>query len=304
MASQPAELLSKMDVELDSVQVPSAAQDLKSIQDTVNPLLFSGAVQDQKESLAMAKPKVDIEQLQTFLNYIVSGCQDEAEAMLKVNKELALAAGNVTDHAKRTFRHITGFQLAVWNLDWKMWTMILPYLPPEAAKEQAQGFKTGVWVKEHAEHASWENLTYALHIYIEQFSSWNWNQRSKHWVDQVGDAQFKLPVHVLQEYINPGRPFDPCPQFDIAYSLKRSIPDWLAAAFENGVFTFGLWRCLASNGAWHETLSWGTGSCNVRGLEGDRNALLTLYSTRLQQRAQLEAELLASNVNQALKPAN
>ena len=70
--------------------------------------------------------------------------------MLKDNAELALASGDVTDTAGRTFKNITGFQYAVWALDWKMWTMIQGYLPSDAAREQAKGFSDGEWVKEHA----------------------------------------------------------------------------------------------------------------------------------------------------------
>ena len=65
-------------------------------------------------------PQVNPAELQAFLNQVVAGKQDEAEDMLKQNLALALASGTVTDHAKRTFRNITGFQYAVWALDLHM----------------------------------------------------------------------------------------------------------------------------------------------------------------------------------------
>jgi serine/threonine protein kinase len=249
----------------------------------------------------IVKPKVDAKELQEFLNHVAWGRQDEAEAMLKINKDLALAAGDVTDHAKRTFKNITGFQYAVWALDWKMWTMLLPYLSPEAAKEQAEGFKTGSWTKEHAEHANWKNLTDALQVYIDNYQPWTYAQRAKHWVEQVGGAQFKLPMHVLQEYNNPNRPFEPCPKFDVQYPLQRSLPDWLDKGIKAAKFDFGVFRY---------TVPWGVVGravaevvVVVSGLVGpDRSALIRLYDTRIQQRGVLVSQLLGSNLVQAQKP--
>ena len=45
-------------------------------------------------------PEVNPAQLQAFLNQVVAGQQDEAEALLKQTPILALGAGTVTDHAK------------------------------------------------------------------------------------------------------------------------------------------------------------------------------------------------------------
>jgi len=52
-----------------------------------------------------------------------------------------------------------------------MWTMLRQYLAPEAAIEQARGFKQGSWVKEHAEHANWENLTDLLKELCDNWST-------------------------------------------------------------------------------------------------------------------------------------
>jgi ankyrin repeat protein len=271
------------------------APDSKSMQENASALLFSQSAQDRKESLIAAKPKVDVAQLKTFLDHIVWGRQDEAEALLKANKDLALVAGDVTDHAKRTFRNITGFQLAVWNLDWHMWTMILRYLPLEARKEQAQGFKTGAWVEEHAEHANWKNLTDALQVYIDKFDSWKWDQRNKHWVEQVGGAQFNLPIHVLQEYNNPDRPFDPTPKFDVDYTLVRLLPDWLSSPLNSGSpFGFGFLRG-ATDGPRNVTLQ------NYWEAEADSCSLISLLDTRRQQRVQLVQQCLTSNAIQSAK---
>ena len=47
--------------------------------------------------------------------------------MLKKTPALVLGKGACTDHAGRTFKEISGFQYALWALDWHMWDMILAY---------------------------------------------------------------------------------------------------------------------------------------------------------------------------------
>lgn len=271
-----------MKVKLDSPVKPNIIFSLPQHQAQViqQPLLVKAA-----EPIPI-KP-VDAKELQTFLNHIAWGRQDEAEAMLKVNKALGLASGNITDHAKRTFQNITGLQYAVWALDWKMWTMLLNYLPSDAAKEQAKGFKEGSWIKEHAEHANWKKLTDALQVYIDKYLSWDYKQREAHWTGVVGGAQFQLPIHVLQEYCNPGRPFEPCPNFSTEYKLQRNLPEWLTHAISYGKFDFGALRYK------HE--AWECHGGRLRGArevtQADRSALISLYDTRIQQRGELVATL-------------
>jgi serine/threonine protein kinase len=250
-----------------------------------------------QQAPVVQKSKVDAKQLQTFLDHIAWGRQAEAESLLKANKDLAIVPGDVTDHAKRTFKGITGFQLAAWNLDWHMWMMILGYLSLEAAKEQAQGFKTGAWVKKHAEHANWKNLIDALQTYIDNYDPWTVEQCKKHWVEQVGGAQFKLPIHVLQEYNNPGRPFEPTPKFNVGYTLVRALPDWLSNPLVAGKdFDFGVVRYRSwggSTAASHEYVGMAV---------ADRRSLVSLLENRLQQREVLVQQCLTSNVGQSLKP--
>lgn len=239
-------------------------------------------------------------ELQEFLNHIAWGRQDEAEAMLKLNKALALASGDTTDHAKRTFKNITGLQYAVWALDWKMWTMLLLYLPIDAAKEQAKGFKEGSWVKEHAEHASWKKLTDALQVYIDKYSSWDSNQRVAHWNGVVGGAQFQLPIHVLQEYNNPDRPFEPCPNFSTEYTLQRNLPEWVTHGISKGKFDVAFFRYkysrVSRGGSPHPNLGWPDGR-----MAHDGTALINLYDTRVSQRAELVASLLSNKLSNTQK---
>lgn len=284
----------------------SLLQDSKSLLDTP---------QHQQQSV---QAKVDATGVQAFLDSIASGRQDEAEVMLKANKELAFASGSVTDHANRTFKNITGFQYAVWSLDWKMWSMLLQYLPTEAAIEQANGFTQGSWVSEHGEHTNWENLIDALKIFsakLEGYGSWSWDQLGKHWIEQVGSAQLKLPMHVLQEYNNPNRPFKPCPKFSTEYTLRRSLPEWLETCIKEGKFDFGILRSRSSvanpervmsvaelfKKAFSDGRDWTTVMEGGRGgwllkeaenIQHDRVALTRLYDIRIRQRDQLVKTLL------------
>lgn len=257
--------------------------------------------------------------VQVFLDHIAWGRQIEAEAMLIANKKLALESGNITDHAKRTFKNITGYQYAVWALDWKMWNMIQKYLTLDAITEQAKGFTQSSWVKEHAEHANWKNLIHELGEFIDNFEfrmgSWNWAKLGKHWVENVGGAQFKLPMHVLQEYItdednSEGRSFtDRRTDFSTEYQLRRSLPGWLDKAIKNAKFDFGI--LFFGNACPVQVLSLGEVTSNFfskgvealeRGRAGwlsdetalaDQIAVIKLYETRVQQRAELIASLPA-----------
>lgn len=262
-----------------------------------SPLIFSSSSSiSSSSSYLPLKPdlKVSAEDVQKFLNHVAAGQQDEAEAMLKKNSELALTSGTVTDHAKRTFKNITGFQYAVWALDWHMWKMIKKYLSKEAAQEQSRGFAEGSWVAEHGEHANWKKLTEAQQTLIDNCQSWDWRKINEFWVQQVGGAQLLLPAHVLQEYCQPGRPFDPCPKFDLEGHLIRRL-DYagnqalqglrerravvLRAAGDPEV------RRAPAHHQWPHRVD-GTMECRA-----DRTALCALFSARSQQRATLVAEL-------------
>jgi hypothetical protein len=270
------------------------------------PVVVSYAHQAETAA-APAKPvvkTVDAKEVKTYFEHIVWGRQDEAEAMLKINKELAFASGDITDHAKRTFKNITGFQYAVWALDWKMWTMLLSYLPSDKAAEQARGFTEGSWVKEHGEYAAWKKLTDALQTYIDNYSKWDSGKCNKYWVGEVGGAQFYLPIHVLQEYNNPSRPFEPCPNFSTNYTLDRNLPGRLGKPLRAGqVFDYGIIRGRMSHGATDTVAREGGGGGWAVALmsAADRKALITLYDTRAQQRSQLVATLLSNKLNQVQK---
>ena len=226
-----------------------------------------------------------------FLAHVVKGEQCQAEEMLKKNQQLALATGIVIDHANRTFNNITGFQYAVWALDWHMWRMIQKYLSEEAARSQAQGFTTGPWVEQHGVQANWQNLLdtyeYYLDNYSKLFEASKWTQLNNIWLIQIGGGQKLLPMHVLHEYCHPDRPFDPVPDF--TGPLPRSLPDWFSLDMLGSAFSIyrtaairpKMWRCNMHKpvvkAMYHYTCDW--------------KSLTQLASTRSQQREQLVAEL-------------
>jgi ankyrin repeat protein len=228
---------------------------------------------------------------QTFLKHIVSGQSGEAEAMLKQNVGLALVAGTVTDLSQRKFKRITGFQYAVWALDWQMWKMLLKYLPKEAAQEQVRGCETGPWIAMHDVHAGGliQGLINALQKSIDVCDLWSFEQCAQRWVQHVGGAQLLLPVHVLQEYCQSNRPFAPCPNFSTDYELERELPAWLDNALETQSDpgkTWGMYRGGDRTAGAVICLRVRSPLCQ------DQSALVELLRTRIQQRKTLFAELV------------
>jgi hypothetical protein len=231
-------------------------------------------------------PDSNQKNVQTFLDYVAGGREDKAEEMLKLNKELVLVTGNITDHARRTFKNITGFKYAVWALDWKMWTMIRKYLSRKAEQAQVKMFRKGEWVKDHGVHAKWEELLGKLQKCIHYHTDWDPRRRNKFLSKQIGRSQFLLPMHVLQEYCNPDRSFDPCPNFTERYTLVRELPRWLSTVISQGCFEFSLIRDRSDFAREHYNLDSSLGHIFTL----DRTALLRLYNTRNRQRRQMVTE--------------
>jgi hypothetical protein len=226
-------------------------------------------------------------EVQQFLDLVVWGKQPEVEEMLKKNQGLALAVGTVTEplvYPQRTFRSITGFQYALWALDWQMWDMIRKYLPIEAQREQAQGYKTGSWVEEHKECAGWTITQYidALQTLKDNPKKLSWEEGDEFWVRQVGSCQRNAPKHVMQEYCQPNRLFNPSPCLSSGYILERKLPklnfDW---GYNWVLYHFAHDPRSASVHRWHITVSYNYD------VIVDIPALKELHSTRIQQRDKL-----------------
>ena len=167
--------------------------------------------------------------------------------------------------------------------------MIKKYLPLEEARLQSAGFTTGSWVTEHGEHVTWKRLIDNYQTYIDSYSKWNEDQRNKYWVQEIGGAQRILPMHVLQEFCQPGRPFHPAPNFREEIVLVRKLPDWLSDLSQVGK-EFSIWRGPMEDPQTERIAVVGSSYCGSS-LRYDSVALISLDDTRSQQLDELIAEL-------------
>ncbi|HXH55245.1 MAG TPA: hypothetical protein VNK03_05840 [Gammaproteobacteria bacterium] len=249
---------------------------------------------------------VTLAQSKIFLRLVAEGEQDKAEAMLKSNSDLALVPGDVTDLSKCTFTNITGFQYAVWALDWHMWTMIRKYLPPAEAQRQAQGFETGAWVRSHGVHANLNILIRAYKTTIDLYNASKNGEAGSAWVRQVGGAQLLLPAHVVNEYCHPTRPFFPLPNFKDAAPLPRTRTlregEWFTAEYFGGRLgeNFAVLRQGRASGVgcrpWGQADAIASPVMHVDGLSHGFEVVRALNITRAAQRVELIAELMPKNI--------
>jgi len=246
---------------------------------------------------------VDANDLKKFLRWVAEGEQDKAEAILKSNHKLTLMSGDVMDLSKRTFTDITGFQYAVWALDWHMWTMIRKYLSDDDAREQAQGFKTGAWVQQHGVHANLNILIQAYQTTIDLQKASKYTESNTAWVQQVREAQFLLPAHVVNEYCHPTRAFYPLPNFKNAVVLPRSrITDegeWFRAlCFGDKLGNkFAVYRGMRL-----QCVGWSGAAPGGDG--GDQKTVSFLAVSRVEQREALVTELKPRPRSARRKPYN
>jgi len=172
-----------------------------------NPPLASPKPVPQKSPAAVV---VDEKALGQLLKCVAEGEQDQAEALIKKDSKLLLAAGKVTDLSGRTFDNITAFQYALWAMDYHMWTMVQKHLPAEAQAQQFNVLESKGTA--HGKHFDLQPLLDALKTYVDNVAKWNYDQRAvDQWCKKVGGAQKLLPAHVVNEYCRSDRPFDPCP---------------------------------------------------------------------------------------------
>jgi hypothetical protein len=189
--------------------------------------------------------------------------------------------------------------------------MIKKYLPPEEARLQSEGFATGSWVKEHGEHVTWKSLIDSYQTLIDNWVPWTGEQINKYWVQEIGAAQLILPMHVLQEYCEPKRPFYPVPNFKDDIILVRSLPDWFS--FQELSHEWAIARGKHTLHAQQIKDGWSSSGCRKKSCKSeavvravlddaglhlvDMVAIYELYVTRVQQRQELvAAELIAANL--------
>ncbi len=233
---------------------------------------------------------------QPFLMLVAEGEQDMAEALLKQTPALAHTPPDVTDLSGRSFKGITGFQYAVWALDWHMWMMIRKYLSNEAAKEQIARMKNSSWIQQYGASAEplLQNLIDTLQACIDLFVQKKFVEGNILWNKKVGSAQRLLPAHVVNEYCRRDRPFEPCPDFTTVPLPRNRVSygrEWYTATYDNGKIgeTFAFFRSSHD----HTTKFAGTDSGWWEGvpyytrLSHDLRACQALLNTRVQQRDKL-----------------
>lgn len=253
----------------------------------------------QFNQVAKPSPRVNAGDLQAFLRLVAEGEQDKAEVMLKSNSALALVPSDVTDLSKRTFTNITGFQYAVWALDWHMWTMIRKYLPDGELKNQIEELETGAWVENNGVTAR-EILDKLMKAYRRTISfcySSKYAESNKVWLEEVGGAQLLLPVHVINEYCHPLRSFYPLPNFNDALLPRGRIiqeGEWFSALYEGGMLgeKFAIQRAGGGNSSCTSVIacSGRLGKYNASLIHVDLDAVQALANIRTAQHDALITE--------------
>lgn len=217
---------------------------------------------------------------------------------------------DVTDLARRPFEKITGFQYAVWALDSPMWTMILKYLPNEIAAEQIQSMKTGLWVSQHGDSVSWQNLIDALGEYSHLLEAPKLDKAVTDWVKKVNHAQAVLPVHVINEYCRPDRSFEPCPDFNstVPFPHTRNVDKGEWDTVGNRSWIHGWWADpiayfrhnypkAKSEKIDDVYVDFYSGGYLANAVETDLKAIKALLEIRVRQRDQLFSELSSARIN-------
>jgi len=138
------------------------------------------------------------QELTKFLRHVGFGEQNEAESMLKSNPNLATLQRGLTDCADRYFKNITGFQYAIWALDYHMWTMIKKYLNIENMRAQVAELNTGSWIRTHGSQINLSPLIEALDVYVKNYENWDRTKRKNHWCQQGPVLDNARPAAILK----------------------------------------------------------------------------------------------------------
>lgn len=277
-----------------------------------SPRLFRADEEKSPDNRRYAK---DVSQL---LLHVVRGEQDEAEAMLKAKPLLAQLSGDITDLSDRKFTNITAFQYAYWAVDVFMCEMIVglrrvkqgdsyayeqkpaPYLSEAAAAAQIAAWECHTDANKHGKNFSFNRLLTAYDDLEKHWDNWGWGKIEQHWCTVIGEAQRKLPAHVIQEYTTPERAFDPLPTF--AADVKRVAAHEGQAGWPSKVATLSVY-CGKSGEKWavlrgyHRTAARRTEG-PMRHSPGfhrsDRSAAVNLSVERSLQLSQLRQQLTAA----------
>ena len=250
------------------------------------------------------------EKIHPLFTHLARGEQDQVRDILEEAKNrdpnelkrLLTAKHTLTDHAGRQFDNITLFQLSLWYLDRHMWRMLLPYLQTHLPGEAAQQFEEHDegrthYFRDQGRHYYFkgkDGIVAALQAYNDYFKDphFTWPEADRKWQTEVGDAQRRVPLHVIHEYCREDVAFDPLPDTRFREeNLPRTVTffNWLVsgimsfwAGLTAGLGTsFGLYRhrgpgwiaggglrgARARTGCVGEDLAAASRLCQVRGQE-------------------------------------
>jgi len=276
------------------IKVVSKPTDSAAAKDAISPLssLTKAGMFSKSSKNASAATVKDL------LQAIVNGEQDKAEALLIENRNLLLEVGHVTDAGSRCFNKITGFQLAVWQLDKHMWEMILNYISTQEAAKQFKELED--MATNHGPHFDLTPLIETLGNYIQNYEnpSSDLDECSKDWCKNVGAKQALLVPHVVNEYCRLDRSFSPDSNFDEPPlpRTRRVYADWDAEEEEEWfslTFKKGkLGETFAYERGTNDAVMMGSLCQDVEQVKMDLAALKQLYVVRKQQYQSLGKELL------------
>jgi hypothetical protein len=181
-----------------------------------------------KKHLAFFKPLVDVRKL---LHYVVLGGYGAVKKMLKKDNDLIFKRGQVMDSSGRIFENISGFEYALWALDYHMWTTMFSCLPQnnegikilakllsQYHKVRTEGVTYWLHNKKFTEkHFDFENtIIKELQIQVNSINASGDKDRDaidRQWREGVGGAQKLFPTHIVYEYCSK-QSFYPEPKFN------------------------------------------------------------------------------------------
>lgn len=244
------------------------------------------------------------------LLHVALGQQDAAENYFKQDIELLFKKGKVTDYSHRTFNRISPLQYAFWAYDRHMWDMMMECIGDDDALklrvlEELEALEDKE--TEHGAHYDFNELITALQGYVNLVSAdkVDWKKADKHWREQVGGAQRKVPVHVANEYCLEGRNFAQVPGFkESDFTRRLGFYDGTSVFNSNKLWfpagpglasDFGIGRAAGRARRWRgpcSLLSEGSGPRAAQ-CDMDLAAITALCKVRTEELGKLKTDLRA-----------
>lgn len=153
--------------------------------------------------------------LPVLLKAVTESSLDKVRLILEKYPELLLRYGRITDPSGRIFKRITGFQYALWALDFKdMCRIVLNSIPKD---ETGQALRNGLLnqlrelqehgvsyeragVKHNDKHFNLSPLKIALNIYISSYPNWSFDEMRAYWCKTIGGEQKDFPISIRHFY--------------------------------------------------------------------------------------------------------